>query len=145
MKSYKTEQEQFWAGEFGTNYINRNQSNHLVASNIVLFSKIIAKTNQVSSIIEFGANIGLNLQALHTLLPNTSLAAIEINETAVRMLKKFDYIKIYHGSLLEASINERYDLTLIKGVLIHINPNELATVYVKLYNFSNRYICIVEY
>lgn len=145
MKSYKTEQEQFWAGEFGTNYINRNQSNHLVASNIVLFSKIIAKTNQVSSIIEFGANIGLNLQALHTLLPNTSLAAIEINETAVTMLKKFDYIKIYHGSLLEASINERYDLTLIKGVLIHINPNELATVYEKLYNFSNRYICIVEY
>ncbi len=145
MKSYKTEQEKFWAGEFGSNYIDRNQSKNLVASNIALFSKILSISDGISSIIEFGANIGLNLQALHTLLPNTSLAAIEINDTAVTMLKQCEYIKIYHDSILEASINERYDLTLIKGVLIHINPNELATVYEKLYNFSNRYICIVEY
>ena len=145
IKSYKTEQEQFWAGEFGTNYINRNQSNHLVASNIVLFSKIIAKTNQVSSIIEFGANIGLNLHALHTLLPDASLGAIEINETAVNQLKRYKHIKIYHDSILEAIVDETYDLTLIKGVLIHINPNELSTVYKKLYKLSKRYICIVEY
>lgn len=145
MKSYKTEQEKFWAGEFGSNYIDRNQSKNLIASNIALFSKVLSISHGISSIIEFGANIGLNLQALHTLLPNTSLAAIEINDTAVTMLKQFEYIKIYHDSILEASINERYDLTLIKGVLIHINPNELATVYEKLYNLSNRYICVVEY
>ncbi|KHG33247.1 pseudaminic acid biosynthesis-associated methylase [Sulfurospirillum sp. MES] len=145
MKSYKTEQEKFWAGEFGSNYIDRNQSKNLIASNIALFSKILSISNGISSIIEFGANIGLNLQALHALLPNTSLTAVEINDTAVTMLKQFEYIKIYHDSILEASINERYDLTLIKGVLIHINPNELEIVYEKLYNFSNRYICIVEY
>lgn len=145
MKSYKTEQENFWAGEFGSNYIDRNQSKNLIASNIALFSKVLSISDGISSIIEFGANIGLNLQALHALLPNTSLTAIEINDTAVTMLKQFEYIKIYHDSILEASINERYDLTLIKGVLIHINPNELATVYEKLYNLSNRYICVVEY
>jgi spore coat polysaccharide biosynthesis protein SpsF len=36
-------------------------------------------------------------------------------------------------------------LVLIKGVLIHINPDELQNVYQKLYNASKRYIVIVEY
>ncbi|DAB35130.1 MAG TPA: pseudaminic acid biosynthesis-associated methylase [Sulfurospirillum sp. UBA12182] len=145
MKSYKTEQEEFWAGEFGTNYVNRNQSHHLIASNIALFSKIISKTRGVTSIIEFGANIGLNLQALHTLLPHASLSAIEINDSAVEQLRKNDFIHIYHESILETMLTGLYDLTLIKGVLIHINPNELSNVYEKLYDFSKRYICIVEY
>lgn len=145
MKSYKTEQEKFWAGAFGTNYINRNQSHQLIASNIALFSKIISQTKEVNSIIEFGANVGLNLQALHTLLPHTSLAAIEINDTAVEHLRENDFIRIYHESILETTLAELYDLTLIKGVLIHINPNELPTVYKKLYDFSKRYICVVEY
>ena len=34
---------------------------------------------------------------------------------------------------------------LIKGVLIHIAPEELLEVYDKLYNSSKRYICIAEY
>lgn len=145
MKSYKTEQEKFWAGAFGTDYINRNQSHQLIASNISLFSKIISRTKEVSSIIEFGANVGLNLQALHALLPHASLAAIEINDTAVKHLRENDFIRIYHESILETTLTELYDLTLMKGVLIHINPNELPTVYKKLYDFSKRYICVVEY
>lgn len=36
-------------------------------------------------------------------------------------------------------------MTLIKTVLIHINPNELNTVYEKLYNCSQKYILIAEY
>lgn len=31
------------------------------------------------------------------------------------------------------------------GVLIHINPNELKTVYEKLYTSSKKYILIAEY
>jgi len=34
---------------------------------------------------------------------------------------------------------------LIKGVLIHINPDCLARVYEKLYQTALKYICIVEY
>ena len=145
MKAYRTDQEKFWAGEFGTNYISRNQSSQLIASNTALFSKIISKTHHINSIIEFGANIGLNLNALQTLFPHASLAAIEINDSAIEVLKQNTNIKIYHDSILEATIHEQYDLTFIKGVLIHINPNELKTVYEKLYNLSKRYICVIEY
>ena len=37
------------------------------------------------------------------------------------------------------------DLALIKGVLIHINPEMLNTVYDKLYKASKRLILICEY
>lgn len=38
---FKSEQEQFWAGEFGRDYISRNQGDDMVASNLDLFSKAL--------------------------------------------------------------------------------------------------------
>lgn len=35
---FKTEQEKFWAEEFGTQYIERNQSDALLSSNLSFFS-----------------------------------------------------------------------------------------------------------
>ena len=32
--TFKTEQEAFWAGDFGTEYIQRNQGDALLASNL---------------------------------------------------------------------------------------------------------------
>ena len=37
------------------------------------------------------------------------------------------------------------DISLIKGVLIHINPDMLPTVYEKLYQSSRRFILVAEY
>lgn len=37
------------------------------------------------------------------------------------------------------------DFVLIKGVLIHLDPNCLQEVYDKLYQTSKRYICMAEY
>lgn len=36
---YKTEQELFWSGEFGDEYIIRNNSKNMLSSNIALFPK----------------------------------------------------------------------------------------------------------
>ena len=38
-----------------------------------------------------------------------------------------------------------FELVIIKGVLIHINPNKLKEIYQKLYDASNRLILICEY
>ncbi len=143
--NYKTEQEDFWAGHFGDDYINRNQGENIIVNNIALFAKILNKTISVSSILEFGANIGLNLQAIKQLLPKASLSAIEINKKAADQLKLLNYIDVYNTSILDFKINNTYDLSIIKGVLIHISPNELPKVYEKLYQSSNKYICISEY
>ena len=143
--SYKTEQEKFWVGEFGNEYIDRNQGEKTIASNVAMFSKIFNSTCSISNVIEFGSNIGLNLKAIKQLLPKAKLSAIEINEKAVSQLKKIENVNILHTSILDFNPVETYDMVLIKGVLIHINPDELQKVYELLYKSSNRYICIAEY
>ena len=44
---FETEQEAFWAGEFGNNYIDRNQGESLLASNTAFFAKILARTQNL--------------------------------------------------------------------------------------------------
>ena len=36
---YKTQQENFWAQDFGDDYIERNQGAQLLASNLIFFQK----------------------------------------------------------------------------------------------------------
>lgn len=151
MKQFKTEQEEFWAGEFGDKYIDRNTVDRFLSSNIAMFSEIMKRTIAIESVIEFGANIGLNLLAIKQLFPNAKLSAIEINEKASNILKENvpDINEIFNQSILDfvspKKNDERYDFVLIKGVLIHINPDKLEEVYSKLYETSKKYILIAEY
>jgi pseudaminic acid biosynthesis-associated methylase len=144
--SYKTEQEDFWAGEFGSGYIQRNQSDQLLASNLDFFSKSMRLTSEVNTCIEFGANIGMNLKALQLLYPKQELFGIEINkEAAEELTKVIPNENIYQKSILEFKENRQWDLVLIKGVLIHINPDELLSVYSKLAKASSKYLLVAEY
>ena len=145
MNRFKTEQEIFWAGGFGDDYVSRNKSARLFASNTAFFSKIIPRTTGVKSLLEFGANIGMNLHAIRSLLPDIELSAIEINQYAVSELRKIDHISIYPQSILDFSPERTWDFILIKGVLIHIDPESLKQVYDLLYRSSGRYICVAEY
>ncbi len=143
--NFKTEQEAFWAGEFGTVYADRNQVEFTLPAKIAFFSEILAKTRGISSVIEFGANAGTNMTALKQLLPTADLSAIEINRYAAEKLKSIDKLNVYNLSILDFEPKILQDLVLIKGVLIHINPDELQRVYEKLYATSKKYICIAEY
>ena len=143
---HKTEQEKFWAGDFGDEYSQRNSSEQSVVSNIALFSKILARTVDINSVLEFGANIGLNLKAIKRLKPFAELFAIEINPSVVDKLTQVcGGGNVYPQSILDDLPDIQSDFVLIKGVLIHINPDFLSDVYGKLYRASNRYICLVEY
>ena len=145
MKEFKTKQEEFWSGEFGDEYIARNISDKLMASNLHFFSTILSGVDSIKSIIEFGSNVGMNLKAIKLLLPGSQLAGIEINEKAFKELLQIKDVKGYHTSILDFKIDYPRDLVLIKGVLIHISPDELQSVYEKLYESSGKYICIAEY
>ena len=85
-KHFETEQEQFWAGEFGTEYIERNRGDALLASNLNFFNQALKSAGKITSCIEFGANIGMNLKALKLLHPGLKLQGIEINEEAAKQL-----------------------------------------------------------
>lgn len=143
---HKTEQEEFWAGKFGNDYTRRNQGTDWIASNTAFFANIFANVQEVRSVIEFGANIGLNLEAIRILLPKAKLAAVEINQKAAKQLgRAIKDVQVYPVSILDFKCERAWDLVLIKGVLIHMNPESLHKVYEALYRSSARYICIAEY
>ena len=144
--NFKTEQEKFWAGDFGDEYIGRNKSEEYLASNLNFFSKAFNQLGQPKSLIEFGANIGMNLRAIKLLFPKIDLFGIEINKNAAEELAKFiGQENVFNGSIFEFEATHKCDVSLIKGVLIHINPEMLSLVYEKLYTASNKYILICEY
>ena len=144
-KTYKTPQEEFWAGEFGNDYTERNAETRWIASNVALFAKILARTSGINSVLELGANRGLNLLALKQLLPEASFAGVEINRAAATELERHGFIEVHHSSVLDFTPAATSSLVLIKVVLIHLSPDVLDQVYELMVKASTRYICIAEY
>lgn len=144
---YKTDQENFWAGEFGNDYIGCNQGDNLLASNLNFFSKALKNASNINRVIEFGANIGMNLKALKLLYPKIDLHAIEINSQASVELRKIIPLKnVYESSIIDWDpCPQLWDLVFIKGVLIHINPNELEGLYRTLVRSTDKYLLVAEY
>ena len=143
---FLTEQETFWAKEFGNKYINRNKLSDILPKKINLFSEILKNCSPVKKIIEFGPNTGANLIAINTILPLVKLSAVEINSQAVTHIKKLKLCeKIWNKSMLDFKSKAKYDLSFTSGVLIHINPEYLDVAYKSLYENSKRYILIIQY
>src|SRR4051794_16414809 len=99
----RNEQEAFWASEFGDEYVQRNQSAALEASNTVAFAHMLCRAHGVGSILELGANIGMNMRALRHVLPDVSLSAVEINKKAHEQLAKLPGVTAHHGSIADFS------------------------------------------
>lgn len=143
---FQNDQEAFWAGEFGEIYITRNQSPFLLASNISFFSKVLGSTYDIKTCIEFGPNIGMNLKALQYLHPKLELFGLEINKKAAKILaKNIPPQNVINDSFLNFKSEFMWDLVVVKGVLIHLNPNSLLKAYEKIFNASKKYILIAEY
>lgn len=144
---FRTSQEQLWAGEFGTAYIDRNVGDPLVRSNEALFRRVLAATGgTVRSVLELGANVGNNLVALRALRPELALHAVEINPVAAARITSWGGAGVDIASLLDWTCPAAaYDLVFTKGVLIHINPDELTRVYDLMVHASARWVMVCEY
>jgi spore coat polysaccharide biosynthesis protein SpsF len=141
---YATEQEDFWSGEFGDAYVKRNRYD--ISASVAMFARILSKAFGVSSVFEFGCNIGQNLRAIKILKPGSRISGIEINESAHASAVS-DFPDVIHGSILEfdpLSIDAT-DLVFTKGVLIHIEPERLPDVYDKMAATGRKYVVMSEY
>jgi pseudaminic acid biosynthesis-associated methylase len=144
--AFKTEQEKFWAGNFGDAYIDRNQGDKLLASNLNMWVNMLKNAKKLDSCIEFGANIGMNLKALKLLHPQQEQFGIEINsDAAIELEKVIPASNVFKSSIFDFEPFRKFDLSFIKGVLIHINPDELQNVYEKLVASCGRYLLVAEY
>ena len=96
--------------------------------------------------IEFGSNVGMNIKALKIIYPHLKFHAVEINKKAAKLLGKIiSPENIFQESILNFETKQKWNLCLVKGVLIHINPEKLEEVYKKIVNSSDKYILICEY
>ncbi len=88
----------------------------------------------------------MNIHALKKLYPEIEAHGIEINNEAAHQLREvIPTNQIYNTSILDFSPTRQWDLTLIKTVLIHIEPNSLASVYETLVRCTSRYLLVAEY
>lgn len=146
MPKFKTNQELFWRGQFGNEYIVRNQSEELLAANLHFFAKALENINKLNSIFEVGCNIGMNFAALQLLFPDVKNTGIEINEKAAEIARQLkNTAEIINDSIVNFDSNRTFDLVFSKGVLIHLNPDELPSVYKKMAKLSGKYVLIAEY
>jgi pseudaminic acid biosynthesis-associated methylase len=139
------EQEKFWQGKFGDNYTKRNSIDLGLVNNISFFKKIL-KNIKINSLIELGANNGSNILAIKKVKKKlNNITAVEINLKACKELEKIKCVNVINQSISKLKIKKKFDFVLLKGVLIHINPNQLKKIYEKISKLSNKYVLIAEF
>lgn len=140
------EQEAFWKGSFGDDYVDRNNGSSLIAAKVDMFNKALSCASPINSIIELGANRGLNADALKVLLPESSYTGVEIGDKAYELLRNNPHVDTAVQSSIHSFTSQNtYDLAFVAGVLIHLNPNTLSQVYNLLARLSSSYVLISEY
>ena len=100
--NFQTEQEQFWATDFGNDYPSRNEGEKMISSNLALFSKIFKNCPSIQSAAELGCNIGLNLIALNRINKQLKLRGYEINKNAAKAALEENIAKIINTTVVES-------------------------------------------
>src|SRR3989338_3210522 len=145
--SYNSEQENFWATTYATDYIKKNSSfdNQLGAE---AWAKMLRGTQgEVNNFLECGCNIGRNIDQIKMVLPDAIPSIIEISEPAFKFVTSHhDFKHAFNGAILYSAFDEAsFDLVFTMGVLIHINPDQLLEHMEKMFKYSNKYILMGEY
>jgi pseudaminic acid biosynthesis-associated methylase len=144
-------QVDLWKGAFGDDYIDRNSADpRRISVSIRLWADILKLMigDPPRSILEVGANVGINLRALRA-LTDAELFAVEPNDKARNILARDGVV--YAGNL-RSDIAQQIsfpdgvaDLAFSSGVLIHIHPNDLLEAMANIYRCAKRYIGCIEY
>ncbi len=140
-----------WKGEFGDDYLMRNRATEETVGNAAhAFTEILShvKDNPPASILEVGANIGINLRAL-VRLTDAELFAVEPNASARERLVADEVIpqdRLFDAVATELPLDDvAVDLVFTSGVLIHVPPEDLETAYGEINRVAARYILSIEY
>ena len=108
----ETEQINFWSGEFGKNYTDRNDHQSVEAwnqtyaslfgiSRFEMFKNLIGDLPKDSRILEVGCNVGFQLRGLQA-MGFTNLYGIELQWYAVEKAKQqSQHINIVQGSAFD--------------------------------------------
>lgn len=152
----ENKQSDFWSGEFGKEYNQRNTFNEKEwdefylqtwgITKIDMNNRFIGQLPRSIKILEVGANIGMQLRGLQK-MGFTNLYGIEIQQDAVEKSKQQTKgINIIQGSGYDIPFKDGYfDLVFTAGVLIHIAPENHSKMMSEMVRCSQKYIWGFEY
>lgn len=132
-----------WTGDFGNDYTARQPVN---IDDRKAFWRSIIPPN-VQSILEVGANTGLNLEAIER-FSTASLLACEPNEKAREALyaKEVGIGWISHDTADTIGLDSAsVDLAFTCGVLIHIPTDKLIASMREIHRVSKQWVICAEY
>jgi pseudaminic acid biosynthesis-associated methylase len=138
----------WWRSDFGNEYTERNAiTPERVERQARLWSSILGPLlpELPRSVMEVGANVGINLAALRSHLSGARFFAVEPNDLARGTLIDsgiVDELDAYSG--LDDAIGT-VDLIFTCGVLIHIPPDELLGFCRRIHDHAGRWIVAIEY
>lgn len=144
-KDMSNQTDQFWAGQPGDNYRERQNEIQLLRSYEAMWRRILSKMHTTpKTVLEIGANVGLNLDVLKHLCPEAEMTGVEPNRS------NCDIMRSKGHKAIETTIQgwvqaEQCDMVFTRGVLIHIPPAHLPNAYAKIYAASRRWIVLAEY
>lgn len=140
------EQEDFWKGDFGDGYVERNSAFRPDLEERA-WGDMLRRAPDARSFLECGSNIGRNLLTIRRLRPQADLSLIELNRKAYEIASRaIRPNHAYNGPIAQSDLPaESFDLTFTSGVLIHIAPEQLDACLDKLFRYSRRYVLINEY
>ena len=135
-----------WAQEFGNEYTRRNAQSD-IEGRAEIWRVLLPR--HVESILEVGANVGHNLEAISQ-FSQADLYAVEPNQMAREGLySTLDWLP--RGHIREDYADKlsfedsQVDLAFTCGVLIHIAPDKLMASMKEIHRVSRRYIICAEY
>jgi pseudaminic acid biosynthesis-associated methylase len=152
----KTKQIDFWEGNFGKEYTDRNTHSdkdwddfYLKTwgkTKIEINEGFIGHLPKDIKILEVGCNTGMQLNGLQR-MGFENIYGIELQPYAVEQAKKFtNNINILCGSGFDLPFKDNYfDMTYTSGVLIHISPTDLPKIMSEMVRCSKKYIWGFEY
>lgn len=152
----KNEQENFWSGDFGKSYTDRNSrhneefnmayQNWYGTTRTMMNEAFLGRLQKDIRILEVGCNTGMQLAELKS-MGFTSLYGVELQDYAVQRAKEYtEGINIIQGSAFDIPFKDDFfDLVFTSGVLIHIAPDNLPKVFSEMHRCSKKYIWGFEY
>ena len=146
------EQLAAWSGDFGNEYLQRNQvTPEAINSRRKAFAEIFKNFEtkpKLESILEIGCNIGINMHALAK-ITDALLYGVEPNEKALDLAVKNGALhknRAHKANLESLPFDcDTVDLVFTSGVLIHIPDQSLKQAVSEIYRVSRRYILTLEY
>jgi pseudaminic acid biosynthesis-associated methylase len=149
------EQTRQWSGEFGKEYTERNllylddfeemYERRFGITRTKLNEQFLSGLAKSIQVLEVGSNVGIQLQLLEK-TGFRELHGLELQAYAIRLSRSRGKANFIQADGLHIPFRaSTFDLVFTSGVLIHINPSDIAQVMKEIHRCSRGYIWGFEY